>query len=248
MTAITSPIRLARPSAAVSRALTDAERVAMQSPGLSLVSDPGERAYEFAGLALRDRIGARVGTVFSGAPGLINSRPGISFLGQGGTNVGCRYNYVLPRSYFMAAVLSIADLTNTSAIVSGGAGDAQHFFGVMNTGAIRVHHGNTNGFQSANGSVADGTHVIWASYDHTSGAVEIGRNAVTALASSTIAVEHSAASTTWTWGGTSGLWGVNGVGGPVVIVDRPLLGVAAEARRLSVLAWLAEYGGVSLAA
>lgn len=246
MTTITSPIKLSRPSAAVSRAMTDKERVAMQAPGLSLVADPSERALEYSRLALRDRVGCRIGTNFGGVPATINANPGISFAGQDGVNIGIRFSFVLPRSYFIAGLIDLANTTNTSAVFSVASDQPAMFFGVLSTGALRLHHGVANGIQMT--GLTTGRHVVWASYDHLTGAAAVGADAVTQQVSGNIAVEFVSSETSWTWGGPSNLWGLNGVGGPVAVLDRALLGPAAAARRSQVLSWLAEYGQTTLAA
>ncbi len=249
MSTISSPVRLARPSAVVSPTITDVERVALQIPGLSLIADASERASEFSGIALRDRIGARVGQAVGGTSAKINGNPAVSFSGEGAIDVGVHFKYQLPRSYFIATCVRAVDIANTSVMVSDAVNNSTSLaFLIMNTGALRLQHGSANFIAAASAvTTLPRTHVLWASYDHLTGDAEIGIDSATAAARGTIAAEHTGSDGTVVWGGPSTQWGLNGMGGICAIGDRPFIGDAHQPHRASILAWLAEYGNVTIA-
>lgn len=237
---------LARPSTVISRSMTDLERIALGTGGVALCLDPREIAPEYSRLTLRDRIGARPCQFSTGKIGTINGKPAVDLDGTSG--LAGRISFEQPQQgYFVAAVINIrAPLGSTEAILSHvGVNDNRMFFGVMTSGALRLDHGISAAVEMAGAVTAGTAHVVWATYDPLAGRGSVGVNAVAAGANGNMATGPKATQDFNVFGGAT-TWSVNGLCGPLIVVDRPLYGDQNYTYREALLGWLAEYGGVAL--
>lgn len=240
---ISTQSSLARPSAVISRTMTDRERIALGTGELIAVIDPREVAPEYSRLTLRDRISARPVQFRGGAlENALNGNPALVF-----ENVDNEYGDIslqIPESYFVAVVVDITGVSNTSAFLTSIPPSGNRvFFGALTNGTLRLEHGIGAGIQ-APGSA--GLHVIWGSHDSRTGSSEIGADAVTAAASGIISTPHMGSASSAVFGGAAA-FGVDGVVGPMLIGGRYLGGESNYSVREALLGWLAEYGGVDLA-
>lgn len=246
MTVITSPFRLARPSAIISRSMSALERTAFSAGDFSFVADPEEIATEYVNLALRDRASG----VLAHANG--STRPTFTTLNgrraiQGNDNAGhLRASYQLPQSYFIASAFRTGtDFATTNAIISSSDQNGNRLlFGTIGT-TMAILHGPTFPLTLAAPLAPNTNYVAWASFDADTMAAEIGINAVTPQTIGTLPVLHKGDMATSFFGG-AGAWGFDGKFAVAVVSPRFYGGVGNEARRAGILAWLCDLVDVPL--
>jgi len=245
---IISSTRLARPSAVIASQMTDKERMAFGTREIDFCFDAAEQASEYAGIVLRDRARGLPITITGGTMSTLNGRPAIDW-GADASGRG-RADYQVPASYFMACLVELDTLTTTNSLVISSDTTGQRlFFGALNNGHLQLANGREAGntLDWASPPALIGKHVMWATFDETTGAAEMGVDTVSAGISGTINTVHKGHSTTDFFGGV-GVAEIDGRGAINLVVPRYLGGVARAATREAILAWLAEAGGIALAA
>lgn len=245
---ISTQSTLARPSAVISRTMSDLERVALGQGSIVLCLDPREIAQEYSRLTLRDRIGARPCQFNGGTMGDMNGNPAINMTGV--NDVAGRVNFTLPTGgYFIGAVVNLRNLDDTTDAIIQHVDNAANrlLFAVMNNRSLRLDHGTSAVVGTGvNAVTANEPHVLWASYDPVSGRAHIGIDAVTEIAQGDMAAAPKSEQDFYVFGGL-GVQAVDGLCGPLIVGNQFLGGERNYAQREAILAWLAQYGGVAMA-
>lgn len=247
MTTLKTAMKISRPSAVIARSMTDAERYALNTRELALVIDPSERAQEYPGVTLRDRIGARPVAAMNGSIILDGATPALHMPNTSRATV----NFTLPASYFIAVAVDVDTLYDTGAFAySFDTTENRLFFGLLAGpgGSLRFDHGTAGGnILTHTGGAWTGKHVYWCSYDAATGAAALGMDAITPVKTGQFTGPHKAHPKTDFFGGT-GIAGMDGRAYLGLVADRYLGGPAEEGIRAALLAWCAERAGVTLEA
>ncbi|WP_370045462.1 MULTISPECIES: hypothetical protein [Salipiger] len=242
MTTLNSALKLGGISSVIAASMTETERRALNTREISLLIDPAERAQEYPGVTLRDRVGARVLTTSGCSIVLDGSTPALDV-----ANVAkCIVDYTVGASYFVAVAVDIDTLADTGNLISSSdTSDNRLFFGLLGSAKLRIDHGGTDVLEH-DGVTLTGQHVFWASYDAVTGAAALGMDAVTPAQSGTFSGPHKGTAQTWLFGGDTG-WGMDGRAYLAVAGDRYLGGDEHANVRAALLSWCAERNGVALA-
>lgn len=248
---------MARPSGMISRQMSDAERLAISTEELSLIADPAERAVQFPGLVLLDRIGNRpitpAGNV-APTPAVVNNQPAV----QGYEAASCLLApYQLASSYTIFAAFETGPVIGQNDAMACSLDQAnanRQFFGVRLGDRLGIVHGAAYAISTPEASILPSTkYVVWGGFNaenvpvNNAVTIELGINSPSTLASGRSPTLHMGDTQTALFGGMSDR-GSPHKGVLIGIAPRFLGGEANYLRRAAIMAWFAERIGIPLAA
>lgn len=248
---IISASRLARPSAVTAAQMTDKERIAFGIREMGFCFDASEQAPELSGLVLRDRIGGLPITIVGGTMSVWTAGGSAAIDWSADAGGRGQAAYQVPASYFIAVLVDVDTTTTTNSFVASSDTTGQRLlFGILGNAHPYLSHGPNAGNSvdwAPPPATVTGKHIFWATYDATSGAVEMGMDTVTAGFTGSINIAHKGHPTTDFFGG-AGNSEIDGRGKINLVVPRYLGGASRANTREAILTWLAEQGGTTLAA